>query len=190
MTDQANNRFPAKRSLVKRSSPIILTALLLASILSVHSQTNRNSGWHPASASELRTLIPPRAPVVSERIETEFRTASGISDGEGHSIAGVVLITAGYSAEGKYSHYFVSQVPIGVGGALLPAGQYLIGWTHGQDALNVTFYEALTGKPVAKVVAIRNPSVTRVEQFRIWPPEDKPLIQFGRFTFAYSLRGK
>ncbi len=59
-------------------------------------------------------MIPARAPVISERIETEFRTASGITDGKGHSIAGVVLITAGYSADGKYSHYFVSQVPLKV----------------------------------------------------------------------------
>ena len=81
------------------------------------------------------TIIPARAPVVSERIETEFRTASGITDGKGHVIAGVVLITAGYSAEGKYSHYFVSQVPLKVGDFLLPPGQYLIGWVRGQDSL-------------------------------------------------------
>ena len=55
---------------------------------------------------ELRSVIPARAPVISERIETEFRTASGITDGNCHFIAGVVTITAGYSAEGKYSHYF------------------------------------------------------------------------------------
>ncbi len=62
--------------------------------------------WHSASEEELKSLIPARAPVISERIETEFRTASGITDGKGHAIAGVVLITAGYSADGKYSHYF------------------------------------------------------------------------------------
>ncbi len=84
-------------------------------------------GWHNASEEELRALIPARAPVISERIETEFRTASGITDGKGHSIAGVVLITAGYSADGKYSHYFVSQVPLKVGDFLLPPGQYLLG---------------------------------------------------------------
>ncbi len=76
-------------------------------------------------------MIPARAPVISERIETEFRTASGITDGKGHAIAGVVLITAGYSADGKYSHYFVSQVPLKVGDFLLPPGQYLIGWVRG-----------------------------------------------------------
>ncbi len=143
--------------------------------------------WHNASEEELRALIPARAPVINERIETEFRTASGIADGKGHSIAGVVLITAGYSADGKYSHYFVSQVPLKVGDMLLPPGQYLLGWVRGQDTLKVTFYMAQSGKVVGQVAATRNPSITRVESFRIWPPADKPLIQLGRFTFNYTL---
>jgi hypothetical protein len=41
-----------------------------------------------ASEEELKALIPARAPVISERIETEFRTASGITDGKGHSSPG------------------------------------------------------------------------------------------------------
>jgi hypothetical protein len=147
----------------------------------------RAASWHSASETELKALIPARAPVISERIETEFRTASGIIDGQGHGIAGVVLITAGYSADGKYSHYFVSQVPLKVADFLLPPGQYLIGWVRGQDSLKVTFYLAQSGKAVGQVEATRNLSITRVESFRIWPPADKPLIQLGRFTFAYAL---
>ncbi len=145
------------------------------------------AGWHIASAEELKAIIPARAPVISERIETEFRTASGIVDGKGHAIAGVVLITAGYSADGKYSHYFVSQVPLKIGEFLLPPGQYLIGWVRGQDLLQVTFYLAQSGKAVGQVEATRNQSITRVESFRIWPPGDKSLIQLGRFTFGYTL---
>jgi hypothetical protein len=143
--------------------------------------------WRNASEAQLKTLIPARAPVIAERIETEFRTASGITDGQGHSIAGVVLITAGYSADGKYSEYFVSQVPLKIGDFLLAPGQYLIGWVRGQDSLEVTFYQAQSGKAVGRVEATRNLSIARVESFRIWPPAEKGLIQLGRFTFPYVL---
>ena len=61
--------------------------------------------WRSATEAELKDVIPARAPVGSERIETEFRTASGITNGNGKYIAGVVLITAGYWADGKYSHF-------------------------------------------------------------------------------------
>src|ERR1041384_4115379 len=70
------------------------------------------AGWRNASEPELRKVIPARAPVIKENIETEFRTASGVTDGRGKYIAGVVMITAGYSAEGKYSHFFIAPAPV------------------------------------------------------------------------------
>jgi hypothetical protein len=144
-------------------------------------------GWRSATESELKSLIPARAPVVQERIETEMRTASGITDGKGRFIAGVVLITAGYSADGKYSHFFITQVPLKIGDFDLPPGSYLIGWVHKDDALNVKFYEATSGRLLGSVEARLNSAITRVESFRIWPPADRPLIQIGRFTFAYQI---
>jgi hypothetical protein len=174
----------------RRTATLLLMSL---AVLAVHDGQaappagHRKPGvWRSTTAEELKTLIPDRAPVVSERIETEFRTASGITDGKGHSIAGVVLITAGYSAEGKYSHYFLSQVPLKIGDFELPPGQYLLGWVRAPDSLQVTFYLAQSGKAMGQVEATRNLSITRVESFRIWPPADKPLIQLGRFTFAYT----
>lgn len=143
--------------------------------------------WRSANEAELHTIIPTRAPAIAERIETEFRTASGITDGKGHFIAGVVMITAGYSAEGKYSHYFLTQVPLQLGGIALAPGDYLFGWTRVEDGLKVNFYQAATGKPVGVVDAHRDGSTTRVESFRIWPPGDRSVVQIGRFTFPYTI---
>lgn len=143
--------------------------------------------WRSATPDELRASIPARAPVISERIETEMRTASGIVDNHGHILAGVVLITAGYSANGKYSDYLISQVPLRIGDRTLPAGAYLIGWTRSSEELLVTISEAATGKPLLDVPATRNASIHRVESFRIWPPSPHGMIQLGRFTIDYSL---
>src|SRR5450432_3253028 len=81
------------------------------------------AAWRQATEAELKAIIPPRAPVEKERIETELRTASGITDGHGRFIAGVVLITAGYSAEGKYSHFLIAQARVRIGDSLLQPGQ-------------------------------------------------------------------
>jgi hypothetical protein len=143
--------------------------------------------WHTASEEDLKALIPARAPVVKERIETEFRTASGITDEEHRFIAGVVLITAGYSAEGKYSHFLIVQAPIKVGDMLLAPGQYVIGSAHNEGSLTIKFYEAASGKPVGDVEAVLNPSIKSVASFRVWPPGDKSVMQIGRFTFPYQL---
>ncbi|MGB7190508.1 MAG: hypothetical protein WBD10_10255 [Acidobacteriaceae bacterium] len=143
--------------------------------------------WRQATAPELKALLPARAPVVRERIETERRTASGITDSKGKYVAGVVLITAGYSADGKYSHYFLTQVSLKIGDFELPPGSYLIGWEHGDDLLHVKFFDAASGRPLGSVDARLNLSIKRVESFRIWPPADRSLIQIGRFTFPYRI---
>jgi hypothetical protein len=153
----------------------------------VCSAQSAHENWRAATQPELQSLLPVRAPVVHERIETEMRTASGITDGKGKYVAGVVLITAGYSADGKYSHFFLTQVPLKIADFTLPPGSYLIGWDHKDDALDVKFYESSSGLLLGSVEARLNPSITRVESFRIWPPADRSLIQIGRFTFAYQI---
>jgi len=170
-----------------RTLRLFVVAVILACVFAASAQPARNSIWRAATESELKNLLPPRAPVLQERIETEMRTASGITDGHGKFVAGVVLITAGYSADGKYSHYFLTQVPLKIGSSQLAPGAYVIGWQHREEELSVQFYDAATGKPLASIDARLNPAITRVESFRIWPPADHSLMQIGRFTFSYQI---
>ncbi len=144
--------------------------------------------WRAASDDELSRVLPARAPVQKERIETEMRTASGIVDESGHLIAGVVLITAGYSADGKYSHYFQAESPIRFGVLLLRPGKYVIGWKRIQDGLDVHFFDAATGDDKGSATARQMPVGTRVEAFRLVPPtEHAPVLQIGRFGVQYTL---
>ncbi|HEY3940481.1 MAG TPA: hypothetical protein VGL97_23840 [Bryobacteraceae bacterium] len=163
--------------------------LLLISLLGLAAQSDRpkTGVWRAATESELHEIIPVRAPVEKERIETEFRTASGVTDGKGRYVAGVVLITAGYSAEGKYSNFFLTQVPIKIRGIAFKPGEYVFGWRHNADALEVKFYEAETGKFLSTIEATRTSRVGRIESFHIYPPAEKALIQIGRFALPYEL---
>jgi hypothetical protein len=126
--------------------------------------------------------------VEKERIETEFRTASGITNGSGKFVAGVVLITAGYAAEGKYSNFVIAQVPIKIGTLTLEPGMYVFGWKHSsEDALQVSFYEAESGKPIGTVEAKRTSRIGKIESFHISPPGEKGQIEIGRFAMPYRL---
>lgn len=149
----------------------------------------QKTAWRQATQAELASVLPSRAPVESEHIETEMRTASGIVDEHGRFIAGVVLITAGYSAEGKYSHYLIVQAPVQIGSVFLKPGEYAFGWTreNGGDALRVHFNQAATGTLVGTTDAHWIAGSTRVESLHIWPPAEKALIQIGRFGIAYKL---
>src|SRR5216117_3333817 len=110
----------------------MLINLLLSSVIVLVSSAGTvpsvPARWRAATEPELKKLIPARAPVIKENIETEFRTASGVTDGRGKFIAGVVMITAGYSAEGKYSHFFITQTLLKIGNIDLQAGEYVFGY--------------------------------------------------------------
>jgi len=163
----------------------ILFAILLLSATALA----QKGSWRQASDAELASLLPARAPVEKEHIETEMRTASGIVNTQGRFIAGVVLLTAGYSADGKYSHYLIVQVPVKIGGVLLKPGDYAFGWDRAKsgDALRVRFHIASTGVLVGVAEAHRIAGQTRVESLHIWPPSDKALVQIGRFGLTYEI---
>lgn len=148
-----------------------------------------DSAWRQTTEKELESVIPARAPVEKERIETEFRTASGVTDGQGKFIAGVVMITAGYAADGKYSHFFLTQVAIKVGETKLAAGEYVFGSKRiDDDLLEVKFYAAATGKYLGSAKAMKETKRGAVRSLLISPPENgKGLMQIGRFFFGYEL---
>jgi hypothetical protein len=168
-------------------SKLLLSAILLS--IACMPVLAQKTAWRQATDAELASVLPSRAHVESEHIETEMRTASGIVNARGRYIAGVVLLTAGYSAEGKYSHYFVVQVPIRVGGFSLVPGKYVFGWTRSdtQEVLHVHFNSAETGEQVGTADAHWIPKSTRISSLHIWPPNDKSIIQIGRFGIPYKL---
>ena len=166
---------------------VVASGLVLAnSTGTIHTPRAR---WRAATEPELRKLIPARAPVIKENIETEFRTASGVTDGRGKFIAGVVMITAGYSAEGKYSHFFITQASLKIGSILLQPGEYVFGYQRaGNDVIRVSFYRASSGESIGSVDAYVNRKSSMVRSLLISPPVDgRAPIQVGRFFFEYKL---
>ena len=146
------------------------------------------AAWRAATMPELEARLPTRAPVVKERIETEMRTATGIMDDHGHIVAAVVLITAGYAAEGKYSHYLLTQATLRLGSQVrLTAGAYVLGWNRSNDGLLVHFFDARNGEERGSVEAHPAKQRVRVEPFHIWPPGEQIGIQIGRFFMPYSI---
>ena len=169
--------------MTRRTSTVVLIMVMTVMLLGM-----RISGadvWRSATQKELKTWIPARAPVIKERIEIEARTASGIVDSEGRYVAGAVLITAGYSANGKYSNFLITEIPLKIGTASLQPGQYVFGWHRVNDSLQVSFYEAASGRFLGNVEANRDDTHRRIESFQILPPSENSLMLIGRFGFHY-----
>jgi hypothetical protein len=170
-----------------KSMRVFCTLLFISTLLMPQAYAKRDATWHQASEAELAALLPARAPVEKEHIETEMRTASGIVNSKGQFIAGVVLITAGYSADGKYSHYLVVQAPLEIGGIAIKPGDYVFGYEHKGEVLSVHFHDAANGALIGTVEAHLIPGSGHITSLRIWPPTDKSYMQIGRFGIPYTL---
>ncbi len=161
--------------------------LLFACLLPTLSLAQPKRPWRTATSAELEAVLPDRATVEKERIETEARSATGVIDSKGKVIAAIVLITAGYSANGKYSHYLVAQSPLRVGGEIaLASGNYVIGWTRNHDGLLVKFYVAETGVEKGSILARLPAQPLPVVPLKIWAPSEKGVIQIGRFAVPWT----
>lgn len=175
---------------MRNAKLLTAVAACIVAAVTVAAAVPARARWRTATADELRRVIPARAPVIKENIETEFRTASGVIDNRSRFIAGVVMITAGYSAEGKYSHFFLTQAPLRVGDLDLPAGQYVFGYARASDdSIRVSFYRAATGDPVGDAEARRSTRKgTGVRSLLINPPAaGRANIQIGRFLLEYRV---
>lgn len=164
--------------------------MLLCFVLAIPAfgQASTAEHWRAATPAELEAVLPARAAVEKEHIETEMRTANGIINSRNQIIAAVVLITAGYAADGKYSHFLLVQSPLVLDGRLtLTPGSYVVGWRRSDEGLEVHFFESASGVERGVVIARPRPGTTRVESFHIWPPGEHKDIQIGRFFLPYSL---
>lgn len=145
--------------------------------------------WRAATDKELTALLPARAPVEKEQIETEMRTASGIANGKGKYFAAVVIITAGYAAEGKYSYFLTAQAPVRMGDLALPAGEYVFGQRRvDETTIEVKFHEAASGKLIGTVKATRGATTGAIRSILIAPPKGGTgSFSLGRFSFPYTI---
>ncbi len=168
---------------------VLCTILLISIASSAAAQTRPHAAkpvWKSATASQLEGALPLRAVVEKERIETEMMSATGIIDGHGRVIAAVVLITAGYAAQGKYSHYLLTTAPVAIGTDIrLGPGAYVMGWVRSPDGLMVHIYEAETGKERGIILARPLNQTLPVVPIKIWPPAERSVIQIGRFMLPY-----
>ena len=163
-------------------------AVMLLVVVPVMAGGQKKPQWRAMTSAELEAVLPARATVEKERIETEMRTATGVIDGRGKVVAAVVLITAGYAANGKYSYYLMAQAPMRIGTEIsLGPGNYVVGWTRGEDGLLVHFYEAETGKERGTMLAKPLAQPLTVVSVKVWPPAERSVIQIGRFALPYSL---
>lgn len=90
-------------------------------------------------ATDAQKLLPPAVYYKAQSAPTQLRNSGGIKFADGYYLLSTLVDTSGYSSDvqAKYQAYFITEVPIKIGGQSLPAGIYGVGFIAG-DKLVVT----------------------------------------------------
>jgi hypothetical protein len=80
--------------------------------------------------AETQKLLPASVFYKGQSATTQLRNSGGVKFADGFYVLAVLVDTSGYSTsvQAKYQAYFITEVPIKVGGESLPAGVYGAGF--------------------------------------------------------------
>ena len=98
--------------------------------------------------ADVQKLLPASVYYRGQQAPTQLRNSGGVKFADGSFVLATLVDTSGYSTgvAGKYQAYFITEVPIKVGGQSLPAGVYGVGFIadHKLVVTDVGAHELLT----------------------------------------------
>lgn len=103
-----------------------LALMLLASPMRMFAQ----GGDTVLKSDDAKKLLPAAVYYKAQSAPTQLRNSGGVKFADGFYVLATLVDTSGYSSDvaSKYQGYFITEVPIKVGGQSLPAGAYGVGF--------------------------------------------------------------
>ena len=88
------------------------------------------SGDTVLKPANIQKMLPASVYYRGQQAPTELRNSGGVKFADGFFVLSTLVDTSGYSTgvQAKYQAYFITEVPIKVGGKILPAGIYGVGF--------------------------------------------------------------
>jgi hypothetical protein len=82
---------------------------------------------------DVQKLLPASVYYKGQSAPTQLRNSGGVRFADGAFVLATLVDTSGYASDvaARYQAYFITEVPIKVGGANLPAGVYGVGFVGG-----------------------------------------------------------
>ena len=117
-------------SVLKLMAAAVLAAAVMAAPVSIKAQGS-GTVLKPADTQK---LLPANVFYRGQSATTQLRNSGGVKFADGFYVLATLVDTSGYSTDlqSKYQAWFVTEVPIKVGGKSLPAGVYGAGFVGGK----------------------------------------------------------
>ena len=109
--------------------------------------------------AEIEKLLPPSVFYRAQSATTQLRNSGGVKFADGYYVLTTLVDTSGYSTDvaSKYQAYFITEVPITVGGKSLPAGVYGVGFVGGNFLVTDVGAHDVLSVPTTEDTALARP---------------------------------
>ena len=153
-----------------------LAATVIMAITAAPSIARAQAGDTVLKPADMQKLLPASVYYKGQSATTQLRNSGGVKFADGYYVLSTLVDTSGYSTDiqAKYSAYFITEIPIKVGGESLPAGVYGIGFiandkfvvtdVGGHDVLTVSSSTDATLKRPMPLQVTADPA----GGFRLW----------------------
>lgn len=109
------------------------TAALALAVVASPMRMIAQGGDTVLKPADTQKLLPSSVYYKAQSAPTQLRNSAGVKFADGFYLLTTMVDTSGYSSDvaAKYQAYFITEIPIKIGGQNLPAGIYGIGFVGG-----------------------------------------------------------
>jgi hypothetical protein len=126
---------------------IVAAGMAAIVMLAVPGSIRAQGGATVLTAADAQKLLPASVFYRGQSATTQLRNSGGVKFADGFYVLATLVDTSGYSTglAAKYQAYFITELPIKVGGKSLPAGVYGAGFVGDKFVLtDVGAHDVLT----------------------------------------------
>jgi hypothetical protein len=110
-----------------------VAAVLASAVLAAPAAMLAQGGDTVLKPADTQKLLPASVYYKAQSAPTQLRNSAGVKFADGYYLLTTMVDTSGYSSDvaAKYQAYFITEIPIKIGGQNLSAGVYGIGFVSG-----------------------------------------------------------
>ncbi|HUD57004.1 MAG TPA: hypothetical protein VMR02_17360 [Terracidiphilus sp.] len=118
---------------VQGISKLAAVAALAMAVLASPLRFVAQGGDTVLKPADTQKLLPAAVYYKAQSAPTQLRNSGGVKFADGYYLLATLVDTSGYSSDvaSKYQAYFITEMPIKIGGQSLPAGVYGVGFIPG-----------------------------------------------------------
>jgi hypothetical protein len=137
---------------------------MLAVVIMAPAAMKAQAGNTVLKPAQMQKLVPATVYYRGQQAPTELRNSGGVKFADGFFVLSTLVDTSGYSTgiQARYQAYFITEVPLNVGGQKLPAGIYGVGFVGNKFVVTDVGAHDVLAVPASDDAGLKRPMPLQV----------------------------